>query len=43
MCALMTINVHARDVLENIQRINVTMIEDFGWQFNLRYYFEDDI
>lgn len=40
---MMVTDVHARDVIQQIIDLNVTTIDNFNWQKQLRYYFEDDI
>lgn len=40
--ALITIDVHARDVIERMIAENVNSVHDFEWVSQLRYYWEDD-
>ena len=40
--ALITIDVHARDVVENLQHANLQTIGDFEWVSQLRYYWKKD-
>lgn len=42
MAALITIDVHARDIVDHMWRNNVCDINDFNWQMQLRYYFENE-
>ncbi len=42
MGALITIDVHARDIVEQLAASGVTSSSDFGWQMQLRYYWEDE-
>jgi dynein heavy chain len=41
--ALITTDVHARDIIEDLQKSNVTSIYDFSWQQQLRYYWDETI
>jgi len=41
--ALITIDVHARDVVEGLVKSNVSSISDFEWVSQLRYYWRDDV
>lgn len=43
ICAMMVLDVHARDTIKNIIRDDVSTLDNFNWQKQLRYYFEDDI
>ena len=36
--AVITVEVHARDVLYNLMKENVINVNDFGWISQLRYY-----
>ncbi|KAI3384925.1 hypothetical protein SNEBB_000114 [Seison nebaliae] len=40
LCALITIDVHARDIITEMNATNVDKIQDFTWQKQLRYYFD---
>ncbi len=40
--ALITIDVHARDIVEQLAASGVTSSSDCGWQMQLRYYWEDE-
>ena len=40
--ALVVIDVHARDVVQNLINENITSIMDFSWLAQLRYYWEDN-
>lgn len=40
--ALVTTDVHARDIVEGLLKENVSSIYDFGWQQQLRYYWEEE-
>ncbi len=40
--ALITIDVHARDVIETLIEQGVNSVSDFEWVMQLRYYLEDD-
>ncbi len=42
MAALITIDVHARDIVGALVDKGVTSITDFEWQMQLRYYWEND-
>jgi dynein heavy chain len=39
--ALVTTDVHARDIIEDLVKSNVQSIYDFAWQQQLRYYWDD--
>ena len=39
--ALITIEVHNRDILEELSKRNVCAISDFSWQQQLRFYFDE--
>lgn len=43
MNALITIDVHAYDVVKLLIDKNVTSESDFEWLAQLRYYWEDDV
>eukprot|EP01018_Ginkgo_biloba_P018807 Gb_18324 [translate_table: standard] len=43
LSALITIDVHARDIVENMIWEKILKISDFGWQMQLRYYWDDSI
>jgi len=38
--ALITTDVHARDIVEELRRDSVSSVYDFNWQKQLRYYFD---
>lgn len=38
--ALITTDVHARDIVEELKQENVQSVYDFNWQKQLRYYYE---
>lgn len=40
--ALVTTDVHARDIVEELKEANVNSVYDFNWQKQLRYYWEDE-
>lgn len=40
--ALITTDVHARDIVNALKDLNVDNTSDFEWQKQLRYYWEDD-
>lgn len=40
MGALITIDVHAREVVDNMVRVRVDNVTDFDWTCRLRYYWE---
>ena len=40
--ALVTTDVHARDIIEQLHKENVTSLNDFYWQQQLRYYWEEE-
>ncbi|XP_069141245.1 dynein axonemal heavy chain 3-like isoform X4 [Argopecten irradians] len=40
--ALIVIDVHARDVIANLAKLEMSSPVDFSWISQLRYYFEDD-
>ncbi|KAK3247052.1 hypothetical protein CYMTET_43439 [Cymbomonas tetramitiformis] len=42
LCALITIDVHARDIIESLIADEVRKLTDFGWQMQLRYTWDDD-
>ena len=39
---LKTMDVHARDVIDSMIKLNVETLENFNWNKQLRYYFEED-
>ena len=39
--ALVTTDVHARDIIESLVKDQVSSVQDFLWQQQLRYYWED--
>lgn len=41
--ALITLDVHARDIVSNMVQNEVTSLNDFEWQKTLRYYWDQDI
>ncbi|KAI5075577.1 hypothetical protein GOP47_0009653 [Adiantum capillus-veneris] len=41
LTALITIDVHARDIIEDLIRDKVHKTTEFGWQMQLRYYWDD--
>eukprot|EP00899_Mesostigma_viride_P007437 jgi/Mesvir1/16695/Mv15092-RA.1 len=41
LAALITIDVHARDIVDNLIKDKVTSPNDFGWQMQLRYSWEE--
>ena len=43
LVALITIDVHNRDIIEDLMRRRVQSVDDFGWQMRLRYYWEDNL
>ncbi|PVD36438.1 hypothetical protein C0Q70_03422 [Pomacea canaliculata] len=43
LCALITIDVHARDMVTDMVKHEVSRINDFEWQKQLRYYWDTDI
>lgn len=42
LVSLITTDVHARDIVENLQNEGVETLSDFNWQQQLRYYIEDE-
>ena len=40
--ALITQDVHARDIVEDLRKDNVQNQYDFNWQKQLRYYYEEE-
>ncbi|KAL8568337.1 Dynein heavy chain 6, axonemal [Nucella lapillus] len=43
LCALITIDVHARDMVTGMVRREVDKVTDFEWQKQLRYYWDPDL
>lgn len=43
MGAVITIDVHARDVVRSLEESKVSSLSDFEWTRQLRYYWEDDV
>ncbi|XP_050398729.1 dynein axonemal heavy chain 6 [Patella vulgata] len=43
LCALITIDVHGRDMITEMVRVEVDSINSFEWQKQLRYYWDNDI
>lgn len=43
MGAIITIDVHARDVVRSLEESKVSSLSDFEWTRQLRYYWEDDV
>lgn len=43
LCALITIDVHARDMVTGMVQSKVSNANDFEWQKQLRYYWEADV
>ena len=41
--ALITTDVHARDIVEELKREQVLSVFDFNWQKQLRYYYEEEL
>mmetsp|Transcript_3151 Transcript_3151/g.13662 ORF Transcript_3151/g.13662 Transcript_3151/m.13662 type:complete len:4229 (-) Transcript_3151:2367-15053(-) len=41
IAALITIDVHARDIVEELWQEKVESVNDFKWQMQLRYYWDD--
>ncbi len=42
IAALITIDVHARDIVDSLHSGSVADLNDFQWQMQLRYYFENE-
>lgn len=42
LAALITFDVHSRDIVSSLLSKGVNSTEDFEWQMQLRYYWEDD-
>jgi dynein heavy chain len=42
IAALITIDVHARDIVEELYNEKVESTNNFDWQMQLRYYWNDD-
>ncbi|OAF67572.1 hypothetical protein A3Q56_04705 [Intoshia linei] len=43
ICALITIDVHARDIVTELKNQNVSSVESFEWQKQLKYYWDINI
>lgn len=41
--ALVTTDVHARDIVEELKQMNVQSVYDFKWMQQLRYYWEEEV
>lgn len=41
--ALVTTDVHARDIVDELKQMNVQSVYDFKWMQQLRYYWEEDV
>lgn len=41
--ALITIEVHARDVIDKLSKANCTSANDFEWVSQLRFYWDKDL
>jgi dynein heavy chain len=41
--ALITIEVHARDVIEKLAKANCSSVNDFEWVSQLRFYWDKDL
>jgi dynein heavy chain len=42
LVALITTDVHARDIVQELWREQITSVDDFTWKKQLRYYYELD-
>ena len=42
LSALIVIEVHTRDIVDNLARLRVSGTDDFNWINNMRYYFDRD-
>ena len=42
LVALITQDVHARDIVDELRKENVQNVYDFNWQKQLRYYYDDE-
>jgi dynein heavy chain len=40
--ALITTDVHARDILEEMEKAKVSSTQDFNWVKQLRYYYDEE-
>ena len=43
MVALITIEVHARDVIDKLTKCNCSSVNDFEWVSQLRFYWDRDL
>jgi len=41
VAALITQDVHSRDIIDELKKENCSSTFDFNWQKQLRYYYED--
>ena len=39
--AVVTIDVHSRDIIGNLVELNINSEKDFAWQSQMRYYWEE--
>lgn len=42
LAALITIDVHSRDIVGSLVAKNTASVNDFEWQMQLRYYYEEE-
>ena len=42
LVAMLTLDVHARDIITNLVERNINSEKDFDWQSQLRYYWEEN-